>query len=85
MSEKNTDEQPRKGFLSRVLVGEYRWERWAFAIAALISLFVSYVANDGFWSAEFLRDGATHTFLLLAVLYYLSDMRYRLFPEVRNN
>ena len=66
------------------LLGEWKWEKIIALVCALACL------GDAVWTTKgrmhvLIRDGAFHSAMLWAVLFYLSEMRYRLFPDVRND
>ena len=79
----NTHSNPsRKTGLNRLL-GEYKWVKY-----------LSFVASIGCFAAAFsatgvgvsiIRDPAFQTGMLFSVLTYLSDLRYNLIPESRND
>jgi hypothetical protein len=65
-------------------LGEWKWEKPIPAVLALVFL------GDALWTTTgrmhvLIRDGAFHSALLCALGFYLSEMRYRLFPDVRND
>ena len=65
-------------------LGEWRWEAYICLIAALLCLYAVY-AEHGFDLTEWIRDEAFISALLFGCWFYLSDLRYRLCKEVRND
>jgi len=82
MEERSQDAQERRGM--RRLFGEFRWEKWLSMVVGVLCLFDAFETN--MWNPRaVIRDGAFHSGLLFLVFFYLSEMRYRLFPDVRSN
>jgi hypothetical protein len=74
------EEKNNKGIL-HTLNGEWRYEKFVWLILAFMC-FVMAIFTDS--SPEILiRDGAFHSSLLFAIMWYLSELRYKLIPEIR--
>ena len=67
--------------LMRRLTGEYRWEKWALAVAGLIFIFRG---RSVFLSLDEIPDSdAVIIGMIFLVLFYLSEMRWRFFRDSR--
>lgn len=66
------------------LLGEWSWEKYLVLFAGIACLLDALV-EQGLAIRSIPRDGAFHSALLFFALFYLSELRYKLFPEVRNN
>ena len=64
----------------RIISGEYRWEKYLAALGGLV--FVALALGQFSFIAW---PDALELALLCFVLAYLSEFRYRLFPETRND
>ncbi|HUP66014.1 MAG TPA: hypothetical protein VM557_12130 [Thermoanaerobaculia bacterium] len=63
--------------------GEWSWEKYIPGVGGLAVLI--YAILDAGSLDALLRSGLLHTALLLFIGAYLSEMRYRLFPDLRND
>ena len=89
-NESNKGQTQKKNWVTKCITGEWGWEKWVFFVLgfvcladALIEAFPVQSPTDAV--RAFIRDGALHTALLFIVLFYLSEMRYRFFEDVRND
>ena len=64
-------------------LGEWKWEKYICLIGMGLLLIDSYIVAgglDGFW-----RTNSFIAALVFANMFYLSEQRYRLFPDVRSD
>ncbi len=66
------------------ILGEWRWERY-FCIIAGGLCFLDAVVSNGLDLRALIRDGAFVAAMLWFLMFYASDVRYRLFQQVRND
>lgn len=78
----NTNSDRKRTFVQKAF-GEFSWGRnlmWGLSLLCFI---------EAIWTTagttSLIRDGAFHSALLLGIAGYLSELRYRLIPQSRNN
>ena len=66
---------------------EYKWIKYFFIGAMLFCIFVAQeqIESRGLNLVELVQETAFTNALLFGCFYYLSDLRYRLCKEVRND
>jgi len=60
------------------------WEPVVYLIALVFGLMYA-IDEHGYAFREWMRDGWVQVYLLLAILFYVSDIRYRLFFKNTKN
>ena len=76
------NDNEKKKSLIGIMDGEWKHEKVVYLIAGFACL--SYAMIDkGFDLPILINDGAFHSSLLFIIMGYLSDLRYKLRPEVR--
>lgn len=89
----DTDRQSESREKRSTLLGEWSWEKYVLLAAGTGCVIDAMVVSLG---AEpplgivgilraLIRDGAFQTALLFGVLYHQSELRYRMFPDIRND
>lgn len=66
------------------LAGEWSWEKYIAGLIGIVCLLDALISND-FGIRSVARDGAFHSALLFFLMFYLSELRYKLVLEARNN
>jgi len=66
------------------VLGESRWEAYVYLIFGSLCLLDALIEN-GLNVRSLIRDGAFGVAMLWFLMFYASDLRYRLCKEVRNN
>ena len=59
-------------------------KKFVFLIAGFACLLYA-MLDKGFDLPILIKDGAFHSALLLFILFHLSELRYHLIPEIRND
>ncbi|PMG50822.1 hypothetical protein BCU91_01750 [Shewanella sp. 10N.286.52.B9] len=73
-----------KRSLSQWFFGEYSWTlKFSWVLATLVCVYLGATREENIWIL--LVDGHVNSALLLYILGYLSDFRYRFIKESRNN
>ena len=69
-----------------IFMREYRWTKYLCLVAMLFCLFVGMAQLENGWSlVELVKETAFANALLFGCWFYLSDLRYHLCKEVRND
>lgn len=70
--------------LSQWFFGEYSWTlKFMWVIATMVCFTISFTREEGIWTL--IVEGSYNSAFLIFILGYLSDFRYKLFKESRNN
>ena len=72
-----------KKSLWQLVHGEWSWEKYIPGVVGLVCIGDAIVTSDGV--RGFIRNGALQTGLILIVGAYVSELRYRLLKDVRND
>ena len=64
-------------------MGEWSWEKYVAAIAAGLMLVDAFLVQSD--QTPFWRTNSFIGAIGLGCMFYLSELRYRLFPDTRNN
>jgi hypothetical protein len=84
MDQKQAEHIPQNRSILLKLVGEWSWEKYIVGVLGIACLVDALISND-FGLRSVARDGAFHSALLFLLMFYLSELRYKLVPEARNN
>lgn len=67
-------------------MGEWKWETKVCLVAMLVCFLIACTKHrENMDFVSFISDGAFHSTLLFGCWFYLSDLRYRLCKDVRND
>ena len=83
MTESTSAQHRAKKSTWQRLHGEWSWEKYIPGVLGLVCIGDAVVTSDGM--RELIRNGALQTGLILIVGAYVSELRYRLLKDVRND